>query len=528
MLKQIVWLIICLVLPTSVWAESFVIDEYDVTIAIQSDGSLLVNEVIDVTFSELRHGIERKLPYRYEYNDDQDEILSYNNFSINNQFTILSDGPDKVLRIGNPDVFVNGEQSYTLSYTASPWIIQYSGYQELYRNIVGTQRDTSIAQVNFTISAPDTIDLSQLKSGDIIIVKWWQWSTWWIAWTIQDQKVTGQTTDLLSNQWVTIGIKFADQSFSGIISPTYENSIDDSFNEEFSLWDKILWLSPFIIFVVIWLGGYLLSKYKEQQKIKRAWPLVTQYYPPVWVTPALAGYIDNDQFDTSDFMATLYDWWARWYLTISQETEDKFFGKKSHITYQKIKSPTDLVPYEQIIWDTMFSKSDVFDFDTLDQSMRVNEEKNFFDTIKEVIEVEWDKYYDSRWLWWQEITDEWIRVFAHLRGYRDFIEQVEQEKLKEFLRQDPLFIDKLLPWAVVFGLETQLVSQLEWIAERNQPTWYRGDVFNVIILNNMLINSSKAIDQTYQSAYPRSSWWGFGGGGISVGGWGWGGWGWSR
>jgi|GEM_PF-2987897 len=36
----------------------------------------------------------------------------------------------------------------------------------------------------------------------------------------------------------------------------------------------------------------------------------------------------------------------------------------------------------------MFSKSDVFDFDTLDQSMRVNEEKNFFDTIKEVIEVE--------------------------------------------------------------------------------------------------------------------------------------------
>jgi len=103
-----------------VWAESFVIDEYDVTIAIQSDGSLLVNEVIDVTFSELRHGIERKLPYRYEYNDDQDEILSYNNFSINNQFTILSDGPDKVLRIGNPDVFVNGEQSYTLSYTASP------------------------------------------------------------------------------------------------------------------------------------------------------------------------------------------------------------------------------------------------------------------------------------------------------------------------------------------------------------------------------------------------------------------------
>lgn len=523
MIKRVFWLILCLIVPTSVWAESFVIEEYDVTIAIQSDGSLQVDEVIDVTFSEPRHGIERKLPYRYEHNDDQDEILSYNNFSVNNQFTILSNGPDKVLRIGNPDVLINGAQSYTISYTASPWIVQYSGYQEFYWNIVGTQRDTSINKVNFAISAPDDIDLSQLTSGDIVIVKWDQWSTWWVAWTIQDQQVIGQTTDLSSNQWVTIGIKFADQSFSDIVIATYEDSIDDSSNEEFNIWDTILWLSPFLIFTVVGLGGYLMGKYKEQQKIKRAWPLVTQYYPPEGITPAVAWYIDNDKFDTSDFMATLYDWWARWYLTISQETENKFFGKKTHITYHKIKTPTDLVPYEQIIWNAMFGQSDVFDFDTLDKSMRVNEEKNFFDTIKDAIETEWEKYYDKA-LWGQKITDEWVRLFAHLRGYRDFIEQVEQDKLKEFLRQDPLFIDKLLPWAVIFGLETQLVTQLEWMTERNQPTWYRGDVFNAIILNDMLTNSSKAIASTYQSAYPKSSWGGFGWGWISVW-WGWGGWG---
>ena len=107
-------------------AESFVIDQYDVYVDVQLDGSLQVEEIINVIFSEPKHGIERKLPYRYQYDDNQDEVLNYNYFSVNNQFIILSDGPDKVLRIGNPNVLVNGAQSYEISYTVSPGVVQYS------------------------------------------------------------------------------------------------------------------------------------------------------------------------------------------------------------------------------------------------------------------------------------------------------------------------------------------------------------------------------------------------------------------
>lgn len=98
-----------------------------------------------------------------------------------------------------------------------------------------------------------------------------------------------------------------------------------------------------------------------------------------------------------------------------------------------------------------------------------------------------------------------MRIFAHLRGYRDFIEKVEQDRLTEFLKQDPLFVDKLLPWAVVFGLETRLLTQLEGLVQRDRPNWYRGNIFNAIILSDMMSNSSKAIDQTYKSAYPSRS-----------------------
>lgn len=522
------WLIVWIFLPMSVMAESFVINQYDVGIGVQSDGSLQVQEMINVTFSEPKHGIERKLPQVYQYSDAQNELIVYDNISINNTYSTYTDWRDLVLRIGDPDVTVDGPQSYLLSYEASPGVIQYSWYQELYRNLVGTQRDTSIDQVSFVISVPEDINLSTLISGDIVIVAWSAWSTWWVTWTIEDNKIIGQTSKLSANQWVTIGIKFANTSFTNLVLPTYVDVSDFDSDQDSNIWDVLWWLAPFLFFIVFGAGKYFIGKYREQQKIKRSWPLVTQYYPPEWVTPAIAGYIDNDQFDTSDFMATLYDWWARWYLTISQEVESKMFGDKTHVIYQKIKTPTDLVPYEQLIWNAMFDGADNFDFDNLDQSMRVNEEQQFFEQVKQAIVNEWNKYYEWS-LWWQTITDDWVRIFAHLRGYREFIKTVEQDRLSEFLKQDPLFVDKLLPWAVVFGLETRLLTQLEGLIQRDRPTWYRGNVFNAIILNDMMTNSSKAIDQTYKSAYPsRSSWgWGFGWWGISVWWWGGGWWGWS-
>jgi hypothetical protein len=64
-------------------AESFEINNYVVDTTINNDGSLAVTETIDVVFSESKHGIERLLPQRYEYNETQEEIIDYNNITTN-------------------------------------------------------------------------------------------------------------------------------------------------------------------------------------------------------------------------------------------------------------------------------------------------------------------------------------------------------------------------------------------------------------------------------------------------------------
>ena len=46
--------------------EYYTITQYDVTIRVNKDASLDISEKIHVHFTEPRHGIIRKIPYKYE------------------------------------------------------------------------------------------------------------------------------------------------------------------------------------------------------------------------------------------------------------------------------------------------------------------------------------------------------------------------------------------------------------------------------------------------------------------------------
>ena len=46
-------------------------------------------------------------------------------------------------------------------------------------------------------------------------------------------------------------------------------------------------------------------------------------------------------------------------------------------------------------------------------------------------------------------TRNYEELLSKLRGYKVFIEKVEKPQLQALLKQDPMFIDKTLPYAVV-------------------------------------------------------------------------------
>ena len=58
------------------------------------------------------------------------------------------------------------------------------------------------------------------------------------------------------------------------------------------------------------------------------------------------------------------------------------------------------------------------------------------------------------------LTEEGKDLVRKIRWYKKFLESCEEKQLKQFMKQDPLYIDKILPYAVALGLENIVSSKI--------------------------------------------------------------------
>jgi hypothetical protein len=61
---------------------------------------------------------------------------------------------------------------------------------------------------------------------------------------------------------------------------------------------------------------------------------------------------------------------------------------------------------------------------------------------------------------WNKETEKWAELIAHILWYREFLAKCDENKLRLFIKQDPLYFDKILPYAIVFGLDTVLIDKV--------------------------------------------------------------------
>ncbi len=66
------------------------------------------------------------------------------------------------------------------------------------------------------------------------------------------------------------------------------------------------------------------------------------------------------------------------------------------------------------------------------------------------------------------------RVYKELQGLKEFIQRAEAAKINYFLQEDPSYLDKLLPYAMLFGL-TKHWLKLYGDLHTSAPSWYQGD-----------------------------------------------------
>ncbi|TNF44407.1 MAG: DUF2207 domain-containing protein [Epsilonproteobacteria bacterium] len=93
----------------------------------------------------------------------------------------------------------------------------------------------------------------------------------------------------------------------------------------------------------------------------------------------------------------------------------------------------------------------------------------------------------------------------HLLGLKEFISRVKEDEIKRRLEMDPLYLEKMLPYAVLFN-ETDHWLSFYHILNIEAPHWYHGDIGNMGRFTSS-VNSA--------STSPKSA---SGGGGFSGGG----------
>ena len=100
-------------------------------------------ETIDAEFHRPRHGIYRDIPVRYVDELGKKTTMPVRIASVTDasgaalKHRVEEAGSLVRVRIGDPNRFVNGRQSYVISYTVENAILFFDDHDELYWNVTG-------------------------------------------------------------------------------------------------------------------------------------------------------------------------------------------------------------------------------------------------------------------------------------------------------------------------------------------------------------------------------------------------------
>lgn len=542
--------------------DYFIINRYDVSIKVNKDASLDVEETINTRFLLPRHGIVRVIPFKYQLQalpagtEKANRQLDWGgkaytiieNIQVDGRnFTVNTEGDYKYLKIGDEDKLVDSNQQYVIRYRILNAINFFKDHAELYFNVIGDKWtaviDTAYFKVELYDALPSQPDYfvatgtSGSKDNNTVT----QW--------VDNKTFTGHTTKMLSvYEGLTLGIVLP----KGFLT------------EQDYRMKNIEWLFlPAGILVIMFL---VWRRWGKDEK-----PIIqTEYYPPEHLSPSVCGYLIDDKLHRRDLTALIPYWGAGGYLEVHEAQSSSLFGiiKNKEYSFIRLKQLPDAAPvFEKTLFNGIFQYGDSVELSSLKNKLY-----RTMDKAKRQLELEIkiNQYYfknssrlgcllsvlsiamiaygifaliTSNGIWWQGIafiasgiitiifgalmtkkTIKGTELYQKLLGFKEFIRSVEKDRLQEFLKQDEHYFDTILPYAIVFNIADTWKDKLEGL-EVPPPNWYTGNYTSFTTANFMrsLNHSMNEMSGSFYStpgsggsfSSGGSSGGGFGGGGGS-------------
>lgn len=158
-------------LPNKIFAITslggYEIEAYNIDMKVNENNSYDITETITVNFSgSNKHGIFRKIPLRNKITrldgTSSSNSAKITNVSCSDSYTTSTENGYKILKIGRSSQTVSGRRAYTIKYNYNIGKDSLKDADELYFNLIGTEWDTTIQNVTFTITMPKEFDKTKL------------------------------------------------------------------------------------------------------------------------------------------------------------------------------------------------------------------------------------------------------------------------------------------------------------------------------------------------------------------------------
>ncbi len=336
------------------------ITAYDVDIYVTEGNVLKVTEKIDTNFKTAKHGIIRNIPLTGTVRRSDGSKGSFrakiSNIKVSDNYTkttSFTNGQKLVeLKIGDADTTLRGNKSYTISYDYALGDDKVSDYDELYYNIIGTQWDTTISNVTFSIHMPKDFDTSKIgfthgTQGSS--------QTDDITYEVDGNTITGEyNSDLGSYNGLTVRIELPEGYF---VIKDYQKYIDYAV--------IALFIGLVVITFVLWLKNG-----KDRPVVE-----TVEFYPPEDLNSAELAQVYKGEVRGQDVTSLLIYLANKGYLKIKEEDKKGLISTYKAITFVKLKEYDGENYSEKTFFDGIFKYGDEVPISKLEDRFYVTQGK---------------------------------------------------------------------------------------------------------------------------------------------------------